>query len=587
MEVPVLIVGAGGCGLMSSMCLSDAGVESLLVERHPEPSRLPKAHLLNPRTLEIFRQHGLADEVYRRGMPMEDGYARWMTSLKPGEDPLMGQEIHRMDIFSGNSMRGRYEELTPCLHTNYPQIRLEPLMREAAESRSRAEIRYHHEMRGIEQDADGVTAEIVNLDTGEPYTVRSRFLIGADGGKTVGDLVGVELDGPRDMMDMITLHFSADLSELIPDPAPMITWFINPNAEGMWSSGAMVPLGPSWSNRSEEYYVVRAAPVEDPRRHEDEASVEHLRNLLNVPDLEVDVHRVSHWILDGIVADRYRVGNVFLAGDAAHRHPPTTGLGLNTAVGDAHALAWRLKAVLAEEGTAEILDTYEAERRPVGIRNRDWALGAWFQHPVGDVQIGLFPGQSVEERRAAFNALFADTPDGEYRRAKLHAVLDVQRVEFTAIDVELGFAYESGALIQDGSEPRERDPWGADYRPNTRPGERLPHAWVERGAGETVSTLDLVQPGRFLLLAGSEGRAWAHGAEEIADQLGIPIDTFVLSAAVSLGGIDAEGAVLVRPDQYVAWRAASAAPQPAAELRRALTALLGRDSARVNAPSPA
>jgi 2,4-dichlorophenol 6-monooxygenase len=559
---------------MSSMCLADAGMASLLVERHHEPLRLPKAHLLNPRTMEIFRQHGLADDVYARGMPMENGYVRWMTSLRAGDDTLLGREIYRMDAFSGNSLRERYEGLTPCLHTNYAQIRLEPLMREHAERRPLAEIRYHHELIGLEQNAEDVTAEILNRDTGEVYTVCTEYVIGADGGKTVGDLVGVTLEGPKEMMEMITLHFSADLSEWIPDPAPMIHWFINPNAEGMWASGAMVPLGPTWSNRSEEYYLVRAAPVDDPARHKDEASVEHLRRLLNLPDLPVEVHRVSHWILDAIVADRYRVGRVLLAGDAVHRHSPTTGLGLNTAIGDAHALAWRLKAVLAGEASAELLDSYESERRPIGIRNRDWALGAWFQHPVGDTQLGLFPGQGRDERRAAFQALFAETSDGATRRAKLHAVLDVQRVEFTAIDVELGFVYEDGALVADGSERRQLDPWGADYKPDTRPGERLPHAWVEH-EGNRVSTLDLVVPGHFLLLAGTGGQAWVEAANSVGAELGIPLEAVTISLEGGLPGLAVGGAILVRPDQYIAWRGGM--PQHhdvAPELRAALCTIL-------------
>jgi 2,4-dichlorophenol 6-monooxygenase len=581
-EVPVLIVGGGGCGLTSSIFLSDMGIESRLVERHPETSHLPKAHYLNQRTMENFRQFGFADVIYEHGSPMRNiSCVRWCTTLG-GDGPLDRRVIHRMDAFGGGELAERYENDSPCVSSNLPQIRLEPRLRAEAEKRSPEGVLFNHEMQTFEQDGEGVTATILDRSSDEAYRVRARYLIGADGGKTVGDLLGVKLNGPQRMMEMVTAHFSADLSAYIEKDDWMITWFINPEGQGTWGSGALVPMGPTWGRESEEWYLVRAVHPDDPERYDDESSVNRVRELLRVPELELEVHYISHWVVDAIVADRYRVGRVFLAGDAAHRHPPTTGLGLNTAVQDAHNLTWKLKAVLNGEADETLLDSYESERRPVGLRNAEWALMTWFNHPVNDVAMGLFPTQTPEERQAALTALFAETEDGATRRAKFAEVINVQRLEFQAHDVEMGFVYENGAVVPDGTEAPPRDPMGGIYTPVSRPGHRLPHAWLER-AGKRISTHDLVRPGRFLLLAGPVGADWLTAGQELERVGSVPIDLVrigddgdVRIAEGSLEGLSAAGAILVRPDAHVAWRAAELPEDPVSTLSSALMKVLGR-----------
>jgi len=181
LEVPVLIVGGGGCGLSSSIFLSNFGVQHLLIERHAGTSILPKAHYLNQRTMEIYRQHGIAEAIYEVGAPIERmGQIRWMTSLG-GDGPLDRREIHRMDAFGGYSLRDRYEADSPVRATNYPQLRLEPLLRREAEQRAPGAIRYQHELLDWEQTASGIVATVQNRDTDETYTVRARYLIAAPG----------------------------------------------------------------------------------------------------------------------------------------------------------------------------------------------------------------------------------------------------------------------------------------------------------------------------------------------------------------------------------------------------------------------
>jgi 2,4-dichlorophenol 6-monooxygenase len=582
-KVPVLIVGGGGCGLTSSIFLSDLGVDHMLIERHATTSHLPKAHYLNQRTMEVLRQHGVADSVYEVGTPIEYfGKVRWRTSLA-GDGPLDARTIFEMDGFGGGALRERYENDSPCLSSNYPQLRLEPLLRRHAEERAPGRILFHHELVEWSEGDEGITAVVKNRDTDETFTVEATYLIAADGGKTVGPGLGVAMEGPSGIMDMVSTHFSADLSEWW-DEQCLITWFLNPTGEGSWGSGAMVPMGPTWGKESEEWVVHFAFRPDDPERFDEAAIVPRLRDLLKLPELDLTVHRVSHWVLEGVLAERYRVGRVFLAGDAAHRHPPTTGLGLNTAIQDAHNLAWKLAAVLNGISSEALLDSYEPERRPVGMRNVDWAMFTFLNHLVIDAGMGLIPGAPPEVQIAALEAYFSDTPMGETRRARADEVIATQRTEFCAHDLEIGFSYAEGALISDGSEAPPRDPMGSEYHPTTRPGHRLPHAWLDLG-GQPMSTHDLTGASRhFAVLTGPSGEAWCAAASQVAEKLGVSIVTARIGdggdyadpggAWAALRQIDDDGVLVVRPDNHIAFRSTGSVDDPVAVLTDALEAIL-------------
>ena len=582
-DTPVLIVGGGGCGLSSSIFLSNHGVEHLLVERHPGTAILPKAHYLNQRTMEVYRQHGIADAIYEVGCPIEKfGQIRWMTSLG-GDGPLDRREIHRMDAFGGNSLRDRYEADSPVLATNYPQLRLEPLLRQQAEKRAPDSIRYHHEVLDWQQSDAGVVVSVRDRDTGEEFTVRARYVIAADGGKTVGPREGVQMNGPTNMVDMVSTHFTADLSQYWDDKT-LITWFLNPEGENSWGAGAMVQMGPTWGRHSEEWVVHFAFRPDDPERFHEEAIIPRLRELLRLPELEPTVHKVSHWILDRIVADRWRVGNIFLAGDAAHRQPPTTGLGLNTGILDAHNLTWKLAQVLSGAATDALLDSYESERKPVSTDGADWALMAFGNHTVIDAGIGLTPGAPLEVNTAAFHALFADGVLGDALRARAAETIGTQRFEFQAHDVEIGYHYQQGALVPDGSEAPPRSSTGTIYTPTSRPGHRLPHAWLDKD-GTRLSTHDITgAAGAFGLIIGSEGDSWAHAAAIAAEKFGIRINVARIGAGYTdpdgvwaqVGQIGQRGAVLIRPDNHVGWRSTAAVDQPEHTLTHAIEAILGR-----------
>ena len=585
-EVPVLVVGGGGSGLAASVFLSGHGVEHLLVERRADTSRLPKAHYINQRTMEIFRQYGLADDVAGpAAAPGQFGTVRWQTTLT-GQGPLDGRVIHEMDAFGGGALRETYEAAGPVLPAKLPQLRLEPVLRRHAEERNPGGIRFGHELVSLAEDtsAGKVTAEIRSTGTGETTTVIARYVIAADAGRTVGPALGVRMEGLPALFDATTAYFSADLSQWWTGGS-IITWFLNPYRADL--SSALIEMGPTWGRHCEEWGL--HLPLAGIDRTDEDAVTGRIREVLGLPELELTLHEVTSWSVEAVIAERYRHGRVFLVGDAAHRQPPAVGLGLNSGIQDAHNLAWKLAAVLAGGAEDGLLDSYETERRPVGQFNLGWAMSAAAHHQVViDAAVGLGPHVPPERRTPVFFSYFSPTPVGAVQRARAAEIFATHRAECQALDVETGFAYEQGAVVPDGSRPPARSPMGDDYRPTTRPGHLLPHAWVERD-GERVSTHDLVGSGTgFVLITGADGAAWTGAVALAAEKLSVPVTAVRIGAPGEdaeytdadgtwqrLRGTDAGGAVLVRPDQHVAWRAESAQADPAGALTEALSWVLG------------
>jgi len=589
-DVPVLIVGGGGCGLSTSIFLSKLGVKSMLVERHPAPGRLPKARYISQRTMEILRQFDVADRVYERSMPLAHiSHIRWCTSLA-GDGALDRRTFFRIESFGGGSLT-HYARHSPCTSTLYPQVRLEPLLRSIAEPAPEASVLYNHELESFEQDGAGVSAMVRDRASGRVTHVRARYLVGADGGKLVGPTVGARFEGQTDLAHMVTVYFKADLSNYWDDDHSMTTWFVNPDG-GSWASGVLGQLGPTrFGRHSEEWMFHFSFRPDDPSRFEEASLLPRMRELLKIPDLAPEIIGIGHWSVEGVLIDRYRWGRVLLAGDAAHRHPPTTGLGLNSAIQDAHNLAWKLAAVLKGEAHDSLLDAYEAERRPVAASNVQWALMTFQNHALNDGAIGLVRGDP-KTSRANFARFFADNPEGRTRRARLDKVMELQRMEWQAHDIELGFHYELGALAPDATPTPERDPLGQNYVPTTRPGHRLPHAWIERD-GQRLSTLDLVRPGRWLVLTGAGGQAWRTAAQQLARRTGLPIDVAEIADAGALRDpdhdwlhqreISDQGVLLVRPDQHVGWRSFGAVAAPEATLAGVFARILRRDPGQLDA----
>jgi 2,4-dichlorophenol 6-monooxygenase len=582
LEVSVLIVGGGGAGLAASIFLADLGVDSILVERHPGTSHLPKAHYINQRSMEIFRHHGIDADIYAAAAPREQlGQIEWRTSIG-GDGPLDAKVLITKSLMGGGDLQGVYDLKGVTPPTHIPQIRLEPIMRRHAERRNPGRVLFNHELATFQQDADSVEAQVRDLNTGEELRIRAQYLIGADGGKTIGPAMGVRMVGLTNAADFVGVYFSADLSRYLAGSRSVMRMILHPHqaADAGMTVGALLTLGPDrWDEHSKEWLVSWAYAPQDPNRPTMATAERDVQTFLKV-HAPIEVHRMSLWQIESIIADRFWDGRVFLIGDAAHKHTPAGGLGLNSAIQDAHNICWKLTLVQRGKASPALLSTYEPERRPVVTRNAEISVYALGNHGLMVASMGIINGAPKPVNEAQIAMLLSDTPDGEARRERMREVFELTRTEYACHDMELGFQYASSAISDDGSPSPKRDPLGSVYRPSTHPGCRLPHAWLAR-SGARVSTHDLLPLGGFLLIAGEHGHEWTAAAQRLAFDLGLHI------ATARIGGGDCDisdpsgywnevreigvgGAILVRPDGHVCYRSLGRAKDPYGALRDAL-----------------
>jgi 2,4-dichlorophenol 6-monooxygenase len=583
-QVPVLIVGGGGAGLTASMLLARLRVDHVLVSARPRTSDLPKAHVLNQRAMEVLEDCGVAAAVAERSTPPEQMAATAYYAGLAGPEEAYGRPIARLEAWGAGGDNDNWRAASPWPQLNLPQIRLEPILKAGAERLSPGRIRFNHELLELEQNDDGVSACVRDNGSGEEYAVRCEYLLGADGGRRCAGQIGVEYEGLGVVTETATLHVSADFSRWARDPHVLIRWIASPQAGTLI---VMVPMGPErWGPDSEEWVIHLNYPVDDPRAQSDVKVEADVRNAIGLPDLPMKIHKITRWSVDAVMASAFRVGRVFLLGDAAHRHPPTGGLGLTSAIHDAQNLCWKLAAVLGGTASRELLDTYEAERRSADERNARRSLENAINHFAIMDALGVAPENTTEENWANLRRMWSGLEqDAEHRAAVLRAIR-MQSMEFNELNVEFGYTYDSAAVVSDGPAPRPADDIRV-YEPSTTPGAPLPQAWIDDEDGNRRPIKDLVAPGRFLLIAGEDGEAWCEAAEQLAADAGVPLD------AVRIGhiegdlydprcmwlrsrGIGRAGAVLVRPDRFVGWRSMGASDQPEEELAGALSRILAR-----------
>ncbi|HUM12621.1 MAG TPA: FAD-dependent monooxygenase [Myxococcaceae bacterium] len=584
-HVPVLIVGGGGAGLTASMLLGTYGIESLLLSALPTTSVLPKAHVLNQRAMEVFSDVGVAEAIYARSTPAEYmSHTAWYLDVCG--DELAGRLIHRMECWDGGYTDPAWIAASPCRQANLPQLRLEPVLRARAEQLNPGRVCFGHELLSLEQDAGGVTATVRNRAGGNDYQVRADYLLGCDGGRTVGRLVGIELDGQRDLMRSATVHMTADLSPWLRDDDVLIRWIVHTRYGGAFS--ALVAMGPQrWGRNSEEWVFHMAYPPElEPLFDTDEKAVAIMRERLGLPDLNIKVHLITRWRVEGLVAPVTRAGRVFLLGDAAHRHPPTGGLGLNSAVHDAQNLCWKIAQVLRGTAGDALLDTYHPERFPSFARNVQRSVENALNHLELIDALGIKASITPEECRRNVRQLWEEGPEGDPRRQHVARVMATQSMEFKEHNVEFGFRAQSDAVVPDGSpQPAPIDDVRI-YQPDTRPGSPLPHAWVER-AGTRVALRQVAPASAFILIAGEDGGPWCSGARDAAARRGVELVALRVGhsegewldprlAFLRVREFGRDGAILVRPDRVIAWRSMGSSADPAREIGAALDRILAR-----------
>jgi 2-polyprenyl-6-methoxyphenol hydroxylase-like FAD-dependent oxidoreductase len=544
----VLVVGAGPVGLTASLLLARHGVAHRVVDRRPGPHRAPQAHVVNPRTLEIFRQLGLDTGRLRRlATPREDGgHVSWCATLADEELGRLPYERQGDDALA----------FTPEPIVNLPQHVLEPMLVEHAG----AAVGWRQEWRSLAEDGDGVTSRIVDLDGGDDYEIRSRWVLAADGaGSPVRSAVGIAMVGPDRLQSFVTIHFEANLREIVRSRPAILYWVMDPESLGSFVAH---DIERTW------VFMHPFDPDADPiAGYDDERCAAIVRRAIGCAEVPLAVRTVSAWHMTSQVAERYRRGRVWLVGDSAHRFPPAGGMGMNTGIQDAHNLVWKLAWVDAGRADATLLDSYERERLPVARRNADQSLVNALRMLASVGELGI--GGDVEAGRAALAAL-TGSPEG---RARIRDAVEAQREHFDMFGLQLGFVYEDGAVVPDGTAaPATADPV-REFVPGARPGSRLAHGWIEVG-GVRRSALDLIASDAWTLVAGPDGAAWRAAAAPALRVLVAGRDFLdPADAWRRTCGIDRTGALLVRPDQHVAWRAPTVPADPRGALAAALSEL--------------
>ncbi|WP_425245050.1 FAD-dependent oxidoreductase [Streptomyces sp. NEAU-NA10] len=535
-EVPVLIVGGSLVGLSTSLFLGRLGVRHTLVERHSGTSIHPRGRGNNVRTMELFRVAGAEPAIHEAAATLAGNHGILQTPTLVGD---AGEWLFRQ-IDPGGGL-ARFSPSSWCLCS---QNDLEPVLLDHAVGLG-GDLRYSTELMSFEADRTGVTAVVKSRETGEHTTVRAAYLVAADGPRSpVREQLGIGQSGPGDLFHNISMTFrSRGLAEVVGDRHFIVCYLTNPLADG-----ALLPVD------NLEHWVFHAPwhpehgeTLED---FTDERCIEHIRRAVGVPDLDVQITGRAPWHAAQRVARTYRAGRVLLAGDSAHEMSPTGAFGSNTGIQDAHNLAWKLAAVLGGWAGDGLLDTYDLERRPVAEATSARAAARSIEH--SHPGYAPPPGTGGAPQRGILN-------------------------------VTLGYRYPQGAVVDaDPATPVVPD----RLELTGEPGSRAPHLWV-RHEGRRISTLDLYERSLVLLSDADESSGWHKAASLLAEQMSLPLASYRVGTGADSElapeddadwaerhGTTRGGAVLVRPDGFVAWRSPGPVRDAEATLRQVLTSVL-------------
>lgn len=526
-DVPVLIVGGGPVGLALAGDLGWRGVSCLLVEQTDGAIYQPRMDLVGIRTMEFCRRWGIVDRVerspYPRDRPQDNVYVTSLAGWDLGRErmPSMGDD--------------RPPTVSPQKRERCPQNMFDPILREWASSFPGVRLRYRCRLIGFTQEGDRVVAEVEDLSSGRRERITARYLVGCDGaGSSVREGLGIRMLGNPVLTCTTNLIFRCPPFDTIHDKGKGYRYmFIGP--EGTWATIVAINGRDQW-----RMSIIGSAEPRELSRDEIHAAIRRAVGR----DFEYEILTIVPWTRRELVAERYGSGRAFIAGDAAHVMSPTGGFGMNTGIGDAVDLAWKLAATLAVWGGAALLDSYSVERQPVGLRNVTEASD--------NLRRTVSPGRNA--------AICNDTPEGARVRAEVgREFAATMRGEWFTPGIHLGYRYaESPICWPDGTPPTPDE--ATTYVPSARPGGRAPHVWLADGR----STLDLYGRGFTLLRLGP---ADPRSLAEAAARRDVPLDVVTLDEPAVRAAYERQ-LVLVRPDGHVAWRADTPPADPLAVIDR-------------------
>lgn len=536
---PVLVVGAGTVGLSMAAALSHYGVPVLLVERHAGTTAHPRATGVQPPVKEFFRSIGLDDRIRAASGDLLPSNGKVDVETLAGTDLATAPRIPTPP----KDVAELTAKISPTPIGPIAQDRIDRVLCEAATEHG-AVIRFNTRLVAVEQDETGVTATLADTDGGEPRTVRADYLVAADGSASaVRRALGIEMKGPTGLGNpMINVLFTADLAELVKGNEFAFAQITNPDSEGILLT---VNNRDRWI-----YHISYKEGEEELSDYPDERCVELIKAAIGRDDIPVEIVSTIPWRMSARVAERVVEGRVILAGDSAHTIPPIGAFGMSSGVADACNLAWKVAHVVKGRAGQGLLRSYETERLPIMRFTRDQAM-LRFSHL--DLH---WDAEKYGERSAVEMA--------------------------DPLVTALAYQYHEGALID---APKElRSLMRADENLDGSPGTRVPHAWVEH-RGKRISVLDLPEGG-FALLTGPRGADWLAAAEAEAARTGLELRGYRVGPGcevddpdagwLAAAGLDPDGALLVRPDMFVAWRSTGAQDRPQERLAEVLDRVLDR-----------
>lgn len=515
-DADVVIVGAGPVGLATAIELATRGISSILLEREPRAGHAPRAKTTHTRTREHLRRWGIAKDL-AAAAPFGVDYPSHVLFVTRLAGELIARFEHALNCSPERDER--YSEHSQWI----PQYKLEEVLRTHVASLPLVTVEFGQEYLSFEQDDDRVQIGVRDTATGAVRTLSAHYLVGADGARSiVRDQIGAKMIGTYGLSRNYNTIFRAPgLAEAHAHGPGIMYWQINAEVPSL--------IGPM--DQSDLWYFMPTMVPEGKKLSEAE-TLDLIRRSTGL-DLPYEILSSDEWVASRLLADKYRDGRVFLAGDACHLHPPFGGFGMNMGIADGVDLGWKLAAMLQGWGGPGLLESYEAERR--------------FAHEY--VMDEAESNHSLNPNRLFLPDMEALTPEGERARREVADLIWANKVnEFYALGVVLGICYQYSPIIVDDGTMKD---WtrSRDYIPSAMPGCLAPHAWLE---GDR-SLYDLFGPGFTLLAAHDADESDIAAAQRDAEAADIPL-TILRIEDPALEALYGARLALIRPDQHIAWR---------------------------------